>query len=113
MPSSNNYKRYGLIGCDGSNLTIATNPNDVETAYKSNQFGAITNHLHLNAFYDVLNRIYLDAVLQTASEYQECRACINMMKRSSLVDRKKYFTSKDWTKRPSQSQATGICKFSI
>lgn len=80
----NNYKGYRLVACDGSNLTIATNPNDAETAYKSNQFGTITNHLHLNAFYDVLNRLYLDAVLQTASEYQECRACINMMERSSF-----------------------------
>lgn len=84
MPSANSYKGYRLIACDGSNLTIATNPNDAETASKSNQFGTITNHLYLNAFYDVLNRIYLDAVLQTASEHQECRACINMMKRSSL-----------------------------
>ena len=83
MPSANSYKGYRLIACDGSNLTIATNPNDAETASKSNQFGTITNHLYLNAFYDVLNRIYLDAVLQTASEHQECRACINMMKRSS------------------------------
>lgn len=80
----NNYKGYRLVACDGSNLTIATNPNDAETAYKSNQFGTITNHLHLNAFYDVLNRLYLDAVLQTASEYQEYRACINMMERSSF-----------------------------
>ncbi len=31
-----------------------------------------------------MNRIYLDAVLQTTSEYQEYRACINMMERSSL-----------------------------
>ena len=84
LTHENNYKGYRLVACDGSNLTIATNPNDAETAYKSNQFGTITNHLHLNAFYDVLNRIYLDAVLQTASEYQECRACINMMERSSF-----------------------------
>lgn len=84
MSSTNNYNGYRLIACDGSNLTIATNPNDAQTAYKSNHFGTITNHLHLNAFYDVLNRIYLDAVLQTASEYQEYRACINMMERSSL-----------------------------
>lgn len=80
----NNYKGYRLVACDGSNLSIATNPQDAETAWKNNQYGGITNHLHLNAFYDVLNRVYLDALLQTASEYQECRACINMMERSSL-----------------------------
>ena len=82
---NNTFKGYKLIACDGSNLTIATNPSDAETAYKSNQYGTITNHLHLNAFFDVLNRIYLDAVLQTASEYQEYRACIKMMERSPLV----------------------------
>lgn len=84
MPTSNAYKGYRLIACDGSNLTIATNPNDVETAYKSNQFGTITNHMHLNAFYDVLNRIYLDTLIQTAAEYQECQACISMIDRSTL-----------------------------
>ncbi len=84
MTSTNDYKGYRLVACDGSNLSIATDPSDPETAYKSNQFGLITNHLHLNAFYDVLNRLYLDAVLQTASEYQEIRACINMMERSFL-----------------------------
>lgn len=84
MIATNDYKGYRLIACDGSNLTIATNSNDTETAYKSNQYGAVTNHLHLNAFYDVLNRIYLDTILQTASQYQEYRACINMMERSSL-----------------------------
>lgn len=82
---NNTFKGYKLIACDGSNLTIATNPSDAETAYKSNQYGTITNHLHLNAFFDVLNKIYLDAVLQTASEYQEYRACIKMMERSPLV----------------------------
>lgn len=84
ITSRNTYKGYRLVACDGSNLTIASNPNDAETACKSNQHGGITNHLHLNAFYDVLNRIYLDVVIQTISEYQECQACISMMERSDL-----------------------------
>lgn len=78
------YHGYRLIACDGSNLSIASNPNDTETAWKSNQFDLITNHLHLNAFYDVLNRIYLDVIIQTASEYGEERACVDMLKRSNL-----------------------------
>lgn len=77
------YDGYRLLACDGSNLSIATNIKDAETAWKHNQFG-ITNHLHLNAFYDVLNRVYLDVLVQTASEYQEYRACVQMMERSSL-----------------------------
>jgi hypothetical protein len=82
--NQNLYYGYRLLACDGSNLSIATNPNDAETAWKQNQFGGITNHLHLNAFYDVLNRVYTDAIIQTAAEYQEHRACIQMLERSSM-----------------------------
>lgn len=78
------YEGYTLLACDGSNLSIATNPKDAETAWKNNHFGGITNHLHLNALNDVLNRTFLDVVIQTASEYQEQRACIKMMERSNL-----------------------------
>lgn len=78
------YQGYRLIACDGSNLSIASDPNDTETAWKSNQFDLKTNHLHLNAFYDVLNRVYIDAIVQTASEYGEERACVDMIKRSTL-----------------------------
>lgn len=77
------FDGYQLLACDGSNLSIASNPKDLETAWKHNQFGGITNHLHLNAFYDVLNRVYTDAFVQTASEYHEHRACIRMLERST------------------------------
>jgi hypothetical protein len=84
FPTANDYDGYRIIACDGSNLSIPNNPFDPETVWKHNQFGDTGNHLHLNAFYDVLNRIYVDTIIQTASEYQEYRACINMMERSSL-----------------------------
>lgn len=78
------YEGYQLLACDGSNLSIATNASDAETAWKHNQYGGISNRLHLNAFYDVLNRMYVDVLVQTASEYQEHRACVRMMERSSI-----------------------------
>ena len=82
--AKNLYEEYQLLACDGSNLSIAPNLNDPETLWKSNQFGATGNHLHLNALYDVLNRTYIDALVQTASEYQEHRACIQMIERTTL-----------------------------
>ena len=63
-----------------------SNKNDPETMWKHNQFGDISNHLHLNAFYDVLNRVYVDAIVQTAAEYHEYQAAINMAERSKLKD---------------------------
>ena len=84
LPSQNKYHGFRLIACDGCNLSIATNPNDPETAWKNNQFGGVMNKFHLNAFYDVFNRIYTDVLIQTASEYNEARACITMLKKSTM-----------------------------
>ena len=84
MVMRNTYRGYKPIACDGSNLSIATNPNDTETSWLCNQYGDSANHLHLNAFYDLHNRVYLDALVQTASEYQEARACVTMLERSSI-----------------------------
>ena len=84
LPTTNNYHGYRLIACDGSNLTIATNQKDPETFWERNQHGSIVNKLHLNAFYDVLNRIYTDVLVQTAADYNEFRACATMIDRSKL-----------------------------
>ena len=84
LPNSKDFNGYTLIACDGSNLSIATNPNDPETAWKNNQHGDIMNKFHLNAFYDISNRIYTDVLIQTAAEYNETRACVTMLDRSPL-----------------------------
>ena len=84
LPTTNNYHGYRLIACDGSNLTIATNQKDPETFWERNQHGSIVNKLHLNAFYDVLNRIYTDVLVQTAADYNEFRACATMIDRPKL-----------------------------
>ena len=80
--TNHDYHGFKLIACDGSNLSIAFNPNDPETSWVCNQYRDSANHLHLNAFYDIFNRIYLDVLIQTASEYQEARACVRMIDRS-------------------------------
>ena len=84
LPTTNNYHGYRLIACDGSNLTIATNQKDPETFWERNQHGSIVNKLHLNAFYDILNRIYTDVLVQTAADYNESRACATMIDRLKL-----------------------------
>ena len=65
-------------------MTIATNQKDPETFWERNQYGSIVNKLHLNAFYDVLNRIYTDVLVQTAAYCNEFRACATMIDRSKL-----------------------------
>lgn len=82
------FNGYRLLACDGSNLTIATNPNDIETFVSCcNQFEGGVNRLHLNAFYDLMNRIYVDALIQTAASKNEFRACVQMIDRSNIGEK--------------------------
>lgn len=81
------YRGYRLLACDGSDLAIAYNPKDEETyrrhnSVELNQKGY--NQLHLNALYDLQNRIYLDALVQPGRHPDEAGALITMIKRSPL-----------------------------
>ncbi len=81
------YCGYRLLACDGSDLAIAYNPDDKDThrrhnSIELNQKGY--NQLHLNALYDLQNRIYLDALVQPGCHPDEAGALITMIKRSPL-----------------------------
>lgn len=83
----NRFHGYRLIACDGSNIPIASNPQDSETRVRANQFGTNVNRLHLNAFYDLMNRTYLDIDVQNWADYNEFCACTKMIDRSALEEK--------------------------
>lgn len=56
------YKRYRLIACDGSDICISHNPNDIATYFQATSKKGY-NLLHLNALYDLNNRTYIDAII--------------------------------------------------
>jgi len=58
--SFSNVKRingYRLLAADGSDLHIATNPNDNNTYFKTSDAAKGYNLLHLNALYDCIRQI--------------------------------------------------------
>lgn len=74
------YNGYKLVACDGSDLCIAHNPADTSTYVKKhNEKGY--NLLHLNALYDLSERIYIDALTQPVHEINEKRAMCDMVDR--------------------------------
>lgn len=75
------HKGYRLIACDGSDLCIAHNPDDKTTYFQSTPDSKGFNQLHLNAFYDLCNRIYVDAVIQPSREENEDRAMCDLIDR--------------------------------
>ena len=77
----NNYKTYNgyfLLACDGSDINIAYNPKDSSTHHRNNSAKGF-NQLHLNALFDVLNCVYMDVNIDTATKTRECGALKDMI----------------------------------
>lgn len=80
------FKGFRLIAVDGSKVSIPLNPSDEETYVLSNKNSKGHNLLHINALYDICNKVYLDAVVQTYRKMNEYRALVDMVLRSSIKD---------------------------
>ena len=82
------FHGYRLLAVDGTDIHIPNIPDDYGTHYCANDISKGYNLMHLNALYDLLNRRYMDAVLQDSRSENEHSALINMLenvKYSSIV----------------------------
>lgn len=80
------HRGYRLFAADGSDLHVPTNPGDPETFFQATPDSKGYNLLKLNAMYDLCNRIYVDALVQTGMRQNENRAVIDMVDRSRVTD---------------------------
>ncbi|MFD1908842.1 transposase [Paenibacillus rhizoplanae] len=78
------YRGYRLLAIDGSDLHIATDPTDPLTYSQSQPHSKGFNLLHLNAAYDLCNRLYVDAIVQPRKFRNEGRALATMVDRSPI-----------------------------
>lgn len=74
------YKGYNLYAIDGSDINVARDENADTYCNKINQYDTGCNMYHLNAIYDILNKVYVDAELQPKPQADERRAFISMLK---------------------------------
>lgn len=79
-----NYRGYRLLAIDGSDLHIATDPEDMDTYFQNQPNTKGYNLLHLNAAYDLCNRLYVDAIVQPRRLCNEGRALADMVDRSPI-----------------------------
>ncbi len=75
------YKGYRLLAVDGSDLHVPTNPQETRSYYPGANRQKHYNLLHLNAMYDLTNRIYTDALVQHSREANEHKAFTTMVDR--------------------------------
>jgi hypothetical protein len=78
------YRGYRLLAIDGSDLHIATDPSDKDTYFQSQPNTKGYNLLHLNAVYDLCNRLYVDALVQPKRQINEGNALAAMVDRSPI-----------------------------
>jgi hypothetical protein len=81
------YHGYRLLAVDGSDLNIAHNPKDIESYCQTSPDSKGYNILHLNAMYDLCNKLYIDASIQAYTQMNECRAVIDMVNRSKITEK--------------------------
>jgi len=78
------HKGYRLLAVDGSSFCISRNANDEKTYIKNGKDSKGYNFVHLNALYDLKNRIYVGALIQKGRELNEKQALIDIVKDSNV-----------------------------
>ena len=73
------FHGYRLYAVDGSDIHIPTIPDDYSTNFSASADSNGCNLIHLNTFYDLMNRRYMDAVLQDRRKENESSALISML----------------------------------
>ena len=80
--TSKNYKGYQLLAADGTDLNIPINPLDKETYLKQG-----FNQLHINALYNLLDRVYFDAQIQGKRKTNEIEALCQIIRKHRFVNK--------------------------
>lgn len=77
----NRHWGYRLLAVDGSDINIYLNEGD--TCIK-NGSGKLISQIHINALYDLINRVYVDVLAQGKSVVDERAALIQMYQRTHI-----------------------------
>lgn len=74
--------RYQLLACDGSGFTFTRNPEDTESYYNpTGRSEKGFNQMYFVPLYDLLNKVYVDAVIQPMRKRNEFAALHALMDR--------------------------------
>ena len=85
FPFQKTFKGLHLLGVDGTDSNIPADDDDTDSfiPYNSNNGGYYQNHTV--AIYDLLEKRYLDAVIQPRGKLDEQDACVQLVDRNPLV----------------------------
>jgi hypothetical protein len=79
--------KYSLVACDGSSVDIFRNPDDSDTFFEPN--GKSTkgfNQVHINAMFSILDKKFIDLLVQPARKRNEYSAFCHMVDQTESKD---------------------------
>jgi hypothetical protein len=79
------YRGYRLLGIDGSDLHVPTNPADSLNHIVAQDGSKGYNLLHLNALYDLCGKLFLDVMIQNYRDMDEHVALTCLVDRSYIA----------------------------
>lgn len=77
------YKGYRLMAVDGSHIHVPTNSQDEDAFVQCKENERPHNEFHLNAMFDILQKVYTDVVIQKYRTQNEDKAMIEMIERAN------------------------------
>lgn len=77
------YKGYRLMAVDGSHVHVPTNSQDEDAFVQCKENERPHNEFHLNAMFDILQKVYADVVIQKCRTQNEDKAMIEMIGRAN------------------------------
>lgn len=86
-PNFKTHKGYRVLATDGSALNISMNPQDEDTYFQDNPDRKGYNQLHINALYDLCNKLYADILIQPRRKMNENSALVDIIDRSSFPEK--------------------------
>lgn len=72
------FQGFSLLACDGSVINLPRNPNDSETSVQAKPGAKSYNRIHLNALYDLVNKVYVDFRIDDGAHMKELDALYAM-----------------------------------
>ena len=77
--SSNTFSGYELLAVDGSDIHTPTNPNDDDSYFQTSEDSKGYNLFHMNALYNLLDKRYVDVIVQPRRAFNEHKALCDMI----------------------------------
>lgn len=81
LPHKNTYRGMRLVACDGTRVNTPYNSKDADSFVNFIENRRGFNQYHLNTLYDVMNDLFIDAVIQNYSSMNETEAFCEMADR--------------------------------